>query len=476
MQQVSGSPLIPPGNAALRADIQLLADYGFIEGPVTTWPLAWGAIFADIRNADRATALPAHVMHALARVEAMARRETAGNEIRFHASLSGAENPSRIRSFDDTPRESGELGAGISLTGDRLSIDLNAQAVLSPDDDKAYRADGSMIGISLGNFAVAASTLDRWWGPGWDGSLILSSNARPVPALTIDRNVTDPFESRWLSWLGPWDLSVIFGQLEQKRVVRDARFFAMRFNFRPLSTLEIALSRSAEWCGEGRPCDLETFGDLLVGNDNLGDGGVGAGNEPGNQLAGVDFRWSLAPYGLPVAFYGQFIGEDEAGGFPSRYLAQFGVEAGGLWGDRWSYRWFGEVAETSCGFYESDDNFNCAYNHGIYASGYRYRGRAIGHGADNDARLLSTGLSLVDDAETRWRVLARYGELNRGGAPDARNSLTATRQDIVSLDVSWGRVFRYGVVELGAGIERLEDMQSQTGNDIRAYIRWQSSQ
>ena len=28
------------------------------------------------------------------------------------------------------------------------------------------------------------SVTDRWWGPGWDGSLILSNNARPIPAIT----------------------------------------------------------------------------------------------------------------------------------------------------------------------------------------------------------------------------------------------------------------------------------------------------
>jgi hypothetical protein len=468
-------PVVSPGNSALRADIQLLADYGVVEGPVTTWPLAWGPILVDLEDAEGASTLPSHLLRALQRVRDVARRETGVDGVHYRATLSGAENPSRVRSFADTPREPGEIGAGLSWSGDRLAIDLNGQAVRSASDGKEFRADGSMLAVTLGNVAIAAGTLDRWWGPGWDGSLILSSNARPVPALTIDRNFTDAFESRWLRWLGPWDLSVIFGRMEEERAIPDTQFFGLRFNFRPLPALEIGLSRTAQWCGEGRPCDLETFADLLVGNDNLGDDGIGAADEPGNQLAGVDFRWSLARIALPAALYGQFIGEDEAGGFPSRFLAQFGVEAGGFWGDRWSYRWFGEIAETSCGFYESDDNFNCAYNHGIYQSGYRYRGRAIGHGADNDARLLSAGLMLLDDAGTHWSVLARYGELNRGGAPDTRNSLTASRQDIASLDVSWGRLFRYGVIELGAGMERLEDMQSQTDNDVRAYIQWRSS-
>lgn len=462
------SPFIPAGDMALRADIEILADYGVFDGPTTTWPLAWGPIRVALDEADDESKLPAHVRHALERVRRAARRQTRAGDLHFKAALSGAEKPMRIRYFADTPRESAEIGAGLGWTGHRIAIELNTQSVSSPDDGEEIRADGSVVAVALGNFSFGASTLDRWWGPGWGGSLILSNNARPIPALTIDRNFTEAFESPWLSWIGPWDLSVMLGRMESERTVPDARFFGLRFNFRPLSGLEIGLSRTAQWCGEGRPCDFDAFVDLLAGRDNLGDEGISAGNEPGNQLAGVDVRWSLGRFDLPVAVYGQFIGEDEAGGFPSRYLAQLGAEGAGLWGKRWSYRWFGEIADTSCGFYESSTNFNCAYNHGIYRDGYRYRGRVIGHGADNDSRLLSAGLMLIDDTTTRWSILARYGELNRGGAPDPRHTLTPVAEDIASLDVSWSRAFPFGVLELGVGAERIDD------TNLRGYLQWRT--
>jgi hypothetical protein len=402
------------------------------------------------------------------------RRESPG-KLRYKAGIAAAEEPARIRGFGNTPRETGEVAAGVSWTGKRVSVEVSGQAVSSPHDGRRYRADGSMIGVVLGNYSLAVSTMERWWGPGWDGSLILSSNARPIPAVTIDRNFTQAFATKWLSWLGPWDLAVMFGQMESGRAVADAQFFGVRVNVRPLQSLEIGLSRTAQWCGDGRPCSLGTFGDLLLGRDNHGDDGIGAGNEPGNQLAGVDFRWRVTA--LPLALYGQFIGEDEAGGFPSRYLGQLGAETGGQWGDAWSYRWFAEFADTSCGFYESADNFNCAYNHGIYASGYRYRGRAIGHGSDNDAQVFSSGLLLVDHDETRWQALLRYGELNRGGTPDPAHSLTPTKQNLASLDISHSRTFRYGVVEIGAGVERIDDAVSgRTDQNVRAFIQWRTSQ
>lgn len=465
-----------PGDAILREDIQRLADLGVIRGPVTTWPLAWGPIMADVREYKGSESLPGDALDAIARISARAHWEMRTDEVTFNAKASLAEEPTRIRSFMNTPREKAEIGAGVSYTGQRFALALNAQVVDSPADGKEYRGDGSLIGFALGNYSFSANTLDRWWGPGWDGSLILSNNARPMPAISIDRNFTDPFKTKWLSWLGPWDLAVHFGQMESERHVPDAMFFGMRFNFRPLPSLEIGLSRSAQWCGEDRPCDLETFVNLLLGKDNTGGDGIDGSNEPGNQLAGIDVRWSSRMFDVPFALYGQLIGEDEAGGFPSRNIGQFGVESSGMLGDRWSYRWFAEFAGTSCQFYESSEIFNCAYNHSIYQTGYRYRGRVVGHGTDNDSRVISAGLMLVDDQETQWHALLRYGSLNRAGSPDARNSLTPTKQDIASIDLVHSRVFRFGQVEFGLGVEWVDDIaSSESFNDTRAFLQWRSS-
>ena len=465
---------IAPGDLALRHDIQRLADYGVIRGPVTTWPLAWGPILEDLKDANAAQ-LPGDVVDAIMRVRSRAKWETVTGDLTLNAKVGVAENPTRIRSFQNTPRGNAEVSAGAAWIGNWVSIDLNVQAVDSDQDSDEFRADNSMISVVAGNWSIAASTQERWWGPGWDGSLILSNNARPIPSLTIDRIFTDAFETRWLAWLGRWDVSVIFGQMEKERQIPNAQFFGMRMAFRLLPSLEIGLSRAAQWCGDGRPCDLETFGNLLIGRDNRGGEGINLDNEPGNQLAGVDFRWSPRLLGHSIAIYGQFIGEDEAGGFPSRYLAQFGAEMSGYIRNRWSYRGYAEIAGTSCDFVK-DDIFNCAYNHGIYQTGYRYRTRTIGHGADNDARLISAGLILVSVDGTQWRALLRYGALNRGGTTDPNNTLTPTKQDIASIDLSYSRAFPFGVIDIGAGYEQIDDIVTGQGNnDSRFYLQWRSA-
>jgi len=468
-------PSVSAGDVGLRHDIQVLADYGAIRGPVTTWPMSWDALLAELeRTKAEDFVLPNKVIPTYDRVLARAQRETRRGQPAFSASLAGADMPTRIRGFSDTPRARGEVRAGFSWFSEHLSIDLNVAGVDAPVDGEDVRPDGSQVALDVGNWSVAASTLERWWGPGWDGSLILSNNARPFPALTINRNQTHAFESKWLSWIGPWDLSVIFGQLEKERFIPNAQFFGMRINFRPHPAFELGISRSAQWCGDGRPCGFDVFADLLLGKDNIGDAGVTEENEPGNQMAGFDVRWTNLWFGTPISLYGQMIGEDEAGGFPSRYLAQFGIEGSGITQGRRSYRWFAELSGTSCDFVKSAVRYNCAYNNGIYQSGYRYRGRIIGHGLDNDARVVSAGIVVAEQDGSTWQVLARSGDLNRDGG-FGNNTVAPVAQKLASLDLEYNRMTKFGQFQVGLGYERIEDVASSTKDGTaRAFLRWQS--
>ena len=101
------------------------------------------------------------------------------------------------------------------------------------------RLDGSYVGVSFGNFMLSVGAMDRWWGPGWDGSLILSSNARPIPSLTVERNYTDA--SRWpvLRWFGPWRASLALGQAEGATSRCRPAFLAARIDLRAASLARV---------------------------------------------------------------------------------------------------------------------------------------------------------------------------------------------------------------------------------------------
>ena len=467
---VCAEPWLPPGDLALRSDIQILADAGVIKAPVMVWPLRWADISRDVLASSDADYADSVIGLSLARVTRRVRREMRTSGIQPHFRASASEKPRSIRTFEDTPRETGELEVGAQWQGDRIAYRLQVTGAVDPQDDKSVRADGSYVTAVWGNTLFSVSAMDRWWGPGWEGSLILSNNARPVPMISIERNYSDPFNTKWLSWIGPWSAQIFFGQLESDRAVPDTQLFGLRLDFRPIPSLQIALSRTALWCGEGRPCDLETFWDLLIGNDNEGP------NTPGDQLAGIDVRWAGSPTKFPFAIYTQWIGEDEADSLPSKYLGLFGIEnSGALFDTGRTYNVHLEYADTACGFNESNPTFDCAYNHFIYQSGYRYRRRSMGHPADNDTQTLSLGGVVVGNDGSSWSGLVRWADLNRAALPDPANSVAMTPQTLYNIELSHNREIRWGSISVGIGFDNLEDeLTGNSSDDIRAFLQWTS--
>lgn len=418
-------PWLDAGDLRLRHDLLLLADAGLIFAPLTSWPLSTDDIAQDLARTSAESLTSPMLRMAYARVQEILQRASVRDTVNVHFRLAAASELQPFRTFAETPRESAEATAGIAWQGERFFYRLNATAVARPDDDKALRGDGSYLGAQWGNWVLSAAAVDRWWGPGWNGSLILSSNARPVPAMAIQRNRSMPFETPLLSWIGPWQFTFLMGQLNGEATISYAKLMGMRLNIKPTPALEIGFSRTAQWGGQGRPEDFDTFINLLWGRDNVGSNGVTMANEPGNQLAGYDFRWVSPILNLPYAVYGQLIGEDQADGMlfgsPSRHIGLLGLE---IWRSEsngvGSGRLYMEYADTVCDFLRSSPRYGCAYEHGVYRSGYRYYGLSLGHSLDGDGRMTSVGYVRVAPFGNFWEALVRKIEPNRDAFPSEK--------------------------------------------------------
>ena len=454
---------IVPGDSGLRHDITLLSDAGVMTAPISGWPLSRG----DLTGLESADDLAPHLAAARRRVLA-----ALGTSNRVTLELAGMDRDLSLRGFESVPREDGELRVGAGWRQGRYSVRLRLARVLSPDDDREWRADGSQAGVRLGNWWLGASVTDRWWGPGWDGSLILSNNARPVPALVLQRHRALPFGTKWLSWLGPWTTQVVWGQLEGNRDRDNARLFGWRVGIRPLDRFEVAVSRTSQWCGSGRPCDASTFVDLLSGvRDNRGEN-VDIADEPGNQLAGWDARYTFRALSRPWAIYAQRIGEDERNGLPSANLTMLGMATWGADYTGGSYRLHLEYAETACGgITGSDPIFGCAYEHAIYTDGYRYRGRSLGHSQDGDGRVFSMGVLWNTAEGHQWRAGLRSGRLNRDG--QATGGIVDAPADVLDLRLSHKRPLRLGSLAIGIGAEHLDAEGGGSTWYGRGYVSWQ---
>ncbi|MCZ8132984.1 MAG: capsule assembly Wzi family protein [Steroidobacteraceae bacterium] len=465
----TAEPWLAPGDVGLRSDLQLLADEGIVATPLTSWPLSWADISRDLERIRGDVLRTPSLEEAYVRVRREAFRNTRVNEVEFAVGASAAESPVHVRGFEDTPREEAEIAGTIDWTGARFAARIEVARVQKPADDRRTRLDGSYVGVVAGNVLISAGYVEKWWGPGWAGSLILSSNARPVPSLTIERNYSDPFEFAALRWLGPWRASFQAGRLEGSRDDHPrAHFMALRLTARPLPRLEIGVSRTAQLCGEGRACTLGSYWDMIVGNDN----DQALGEQPGNQLAGFDFRWSPSRR-VPVAVYGQAIGEDEAGFLPSKYLGLAGLESWGQAG-RWNWRGYAEYARTSCDFSRREPLPGCAYESSIFTDGYRYRGRAIGHAWDRDGEGWTVGAVATRGA---WSAHLRAHRVDLNALDAGETHSVAPRRGTLrgietaaSLDLHSARI-RAGIgYDETSGSRVAVDSGAKAFLELRAYL------
>jgi hypothetical protein len=457
------------GDTQLRLDLQLLNDAEIIRYPLNQWPIPRGGVRYALANAKEHFATNSAVVAALERVRMRAAAPANGRLV-VDAGIRGGE-PGLWRDFDTLAREDGELGAGMAYDNGRFSVDLEVTAVADPADGEELRADGSQATVQWGNWLLSAHTLDRWWGSGHEGSLILSSNARPMPTAMVERVEPRPFETKWLSWLGPWRFSFGISQMEENRVDIDRPLFmAWRVVVMPFNAFELGFSRTAQFCGEELECNLEVFGNLLAGNDNVGIDATEA-DEPGNQMAGFDIHWDSPIGHLPYAIYGQYIGEDESSYLPSKYLSQLGLEVWKPFPNGAIAQMHLEYSSTTCSENSSrGPYYGCAYNQGKFSfEGYRYHGRSVGYTADRDAENWALGLTFSASDGALWTGTARRSRLDRGGYG---NPVAAVPTDYAALEFGWkGRLFGESV-SVDLGVESIEPVNGARETDPFGFIGW----
>jgi hypothetical protein len=466
---------IEVGEGEARGDLVLLADAGVIDLPLLEWPVP----VADVRRAIAAARIDRfdRIGTAAGRLafERIRRRVEAasGDGARLDALGVAAGRPALLRDFDAPVREETEITLRAGAARGRWTGELVATVAASPADGQAARLDGSHVSAQFGNWLVSAGFPERWWGPGHESSLILSNNARPMPQLGLQRASSEAFRTPWLRWIGPWRLTATLARMEGgRRDISRPLFFGMRVSARPARWLELSLSRSAQFCGDGRPCGPRQFSKMLFGNDTVG-ATVSARDEPGNQMAGYEARLSSPWRTLPLALYQQTVGEDRIGDRPSKKLQVYGIEGWVPLGGA-MLRAYVEQSDTACDGTSSAPLFNCSYrNHLFDVEGYRYRGRAIGHTTDSDSDTWAAGLRLAMAGGSEWRLRGRAARLNRDAIADPTDPLTAVPLRYRSLEAAWAGAWRGSRIEIVVGGERREPRGGRARDDAFGFVRWQ---
>lgn len=324
------------------------------------------------------------------------------------------------------------------FSGARLAIDVLDSADVRlrlglgwrDGASRQFTAEGSEAAWVLESSEIYASVQRRHWGPGRAGSLILDGAAEALPAIGWRRRVAKASDNRWLQLLGPWSGDVFLGGLQGHEQPPHPFLIGMRIEAQPLPNLRLGAARTMQWGGGGRPEGVASLLHALLGTDNTGYGAISFDDEPGNQLAGFDWRWTLWPQ-HDLAWYGQIIGEDEAGKLPSANVALVGFDMRVPLDGSGHVRAFVEWTNTLAGDIGGHPRPGAAYRHHIYRQGYTHDGLMLGHPAGGDVELTSAGL-LLDHGALSATVIAARGR----ALPSAQRFLPG-RLEIVNASAQW---------------------------------------
>ncbi len=467
----AADPWLAPGDVQARQDIELLVDTGVINVPVTTWPIPWGSIAAEMATVDPSKLAPAQQL-AYARLLAGVRAVRAGGS-HLGYELAGAPGRPALRWFKQAPRGKEVAGGSFSGYNGNLAFRFNVSAVYGSRDHQRGRLDGSYLSVELGNWILTAGKIDQYWGPGWSGSLILGANSRPVPAISLSRNSSEPFQTPILHWLGPWTLDLFAGRLEDNRYVAHPLLLGMRFAFRPLSGVEIGLSRTMLFGGEGRPSDFHCFWKAFLGRTNPGS--KSHENDCAAQEAAIDARFHIPQ--THFVFYGQMAATDTSSNFLTKWTDLLGLSTwGSIGSDGANYRAFLEYANTTVNSYKEPQP-NIEYENHIYQSGYRYRGFVLGYPTDNDSELFTAGVTIEGTDYGELTFLLRHGTLNidntNANEPWGGNKLAPVRTALDEADVYFRPSFLDGHLNFGVGMTRWAPYGLPAETGLHAQIAWQ---
>lgn len=277
------SPWVEADDPYLRASLQQLADAGHIRSNVSSYPLMWYSIAADMRDISIAS-LNDDEVFAYYRVRAALEFAQQPNVQRLQ--LRGASDERMAQGFGVRHREQGALTASRAFTGDYMAGRLQTTLKTESVDGKSYSFEGSYLATTLGNWAVSLDQLDVWWGPGQDAALVLSSQAMPIQALRVNRLDTKVNTDgvSWLPRLGNVHMTAFLGRSQRAGALGDHPVFGARASWRPVAQLELGASYTGQWGGDELANDPnQDFDVVAFANDD----------DVGNQRAGLDARLAL---------------------------------------------------------------------------------------------------------------------------------------------------------------------------------------
>ncbi|MFW1741880.1 capsule assembly Wzi family protein [Acinetobacter johnsonii] len=415
-------------NEDLRTDLNWLNQQGMIQISTSTWPLSGEEIQRALSTAKIENTAQQKVINSV-----MANLEAENTSIKL--ALFAETDPQNIpQKFADEQKSQYQAALELNAGGAQWDARLRVNAEKDPIIDNGHdvNVEGSYLAGKLWNQWLIAGQIPTYWGPGHEGSLIRGDASRPVYGFTIQRAEQQAFETKWLSWIGPWQYQAFAGQLDDYEAVPDTNILGLRLTAQPLPYLELGASRTFQIDGQGQPDSLKAYWNAFIGKDNACDdnGCTGEGNAS-NQIAGFDARLNLQQwFKVPLSLYGQFVGEDEAGLLPSKKMYLAGVDYSSQFKNM-PFQIYTEWADTRT----NGEVQGISYNHHIYTDGYYQHGFPLGYAMGGDGQMYSLGGDIRFDHMNRLKGRVLLAKVNQSGLEI--NQAFTQKDEIKALDLTW---------------------------------------
>ena len=233
----------------------------------------------------------------------------------LNMSLGTAFNSGNVLGIYNNLRTQNKSNVNFNLEYSKRS--LSSQLSLNFDDHDKLSFDNSYVNYKKGIANLSIGKVDRIWSFSKKSSLILSSNSRPLEAISI--NLKNKFNTQWLPSTANWSVELINGSTKNSYNGKNSMLSGARVVISPHENLNFEILQTAQWGDQNDKLystDIEAF--FL--DTNLGK------NASVNRLAGFGLSYSVPLNKNTYRFYSQAIGEDEAGNLPSCYAWMAGLE------------------------------------------------------------------------------------------------------------------------------------------------------
>ena len=195
---------------------------------------------------------------------------------------------------------------------------LSSKLSLNFDDHDKLSFDNSYVTYKKGIANLGIGKVDRIWSFSKKSSLILSSNSRPLEAISI--NLTDKFNTKWLPSTANWSVELVNGSTKNSLNGKNSIISGARVVISPSEKLNFEFLQMGQWGDQNDKLYSSNIDAILFGNSNEGP------NSKINKIAGFGVSYSIPLNKKNYRFYSQAIGEDEAGSLPSCYAWMAGFE------------------------------------------------------------------------------------------------------------------------------------------------------